>query len=49
MENKHGKCLVSSVVREMQIIVTLGFHLTLIRIPVIKGTNDKYLQGVEQK
>lgn len=49
MENKRGKCLGWSVVRETQIIIPVGFHLTLIRIPVIKETNDKYLQGVEQK
>jgi hypothetical protein len=35
----------SLVIKEMQIKTTLRFHLTLVRMAIIKGNNDKCWQG----
>jgi hypothetical protein len=51
MAKKHMKiCSPSLAIKEMQIKTTLRFHLTLVRIAIIKNTtNNMYWQGCKGK
>jgi hypothetical protein len=51
MVKKHmKKCSPSSAIKEMQIKTTLRFHLTPVRIAIIKNTtNNMFWQGCGEK
>ena len=51
MTKRHVKrCLMSLIIREMQIKTAMRYHLTLVRMTIIKeSTNNRYWKGYGEK
>ena len=50
MASRHMKiCSVLLIIREMHIRTTMSFHLTLIRMAIIKKSTNNARDGVERK